>query len=70
MRLYVRDEDDPLNIREQGKGVLNIIDMANIYSCAFIGTEDVGTVYPDGGFEVLGRLDNSDIRGCSLMLSL
>jgi hypothetical protein len=70
MRLYIRDEDDPFRIREQGKGVLNIIDLANIYSCAFIGTEDVGTVYGDGGFEVLGRLDNSDIRGCSLMLTL
>ncbi len=70
MKGYVREEDDPLVIREEGKGVLNIIDLANIYSCAFIGTEDMGAVYKDGSFEVLGRLDNSDIRGCSLMLAM
>lgn len=70
MKLYVRDEDDPFVIREQGKGALNIIDLANIYSCAFIGTEDLGLIRGDGGFEVLGRMDNSDIRGCSLMTAL
>jgi phenylacetate-coenzyme A ligase PaaK-like adenylate-forming protein len=70
MRMYVREEDDPRIIREKGKGALNIIDLANIYSCAFIGTEDLGQVYADGRFEVLGRIDNSDIRGCSLMLTL
>jgi hypothetical protein len=49
-------------------GALNIIDLANIYSCSFIATDDVGKIYKDGGFEVLGRMDGSDLRGCSLML--
>ena len=49
------------------KGVINIIDLANIYSCSFIATDDAGKLYADGSFEVLGRIDNSDIRGCSLM---
>jgi hypothetical protein len=70
MRVFVREEDDPLVIHPSGKGALNIIDLANVYSCAFIGTEDVGTLQEDGRFSVLGRLDNSDIRGCSLMLTL
>jgi phenylacetate-coenzyme A ligase PaaK-like adenylate-forming protein len=70
MRLYVREEDDPLSVRDRGKGVLNVIDLANIYSCAFIGTEDLGHIHPDGSFEVLGRVDNSDIRGCSLLLTM
>ncbi len=49
-------------------GALNIIDLANIYSCSFIATDDVGKIYPDGSFEVLGRMDGSDLRGCSLMV--
>ena len=68
MKVLVRDEEDPLIIRESGRGVLNVIDLANIYSCSFIATEDVGMVYEDGSFEVWGRLDNSDIRGCSLLV--
>jgi Acyl-protein synthetase, LuxE len=68
MKVLVRAEDDPLQISLVGKGILNIIDLANIYSCSFIATDDVGIVYEDGSFEVLGRLDNSDIRGCSLMV--
>jgi len=68
MKVLVRDEEDPLQVRVSGKGVLNIIDLANIYSCAFIATEDVGIVHEDGSFEVWGRLDNSDIRGCSLLV--
>ena len=67
MKVIIRDEDDPLTIRSHGRGVLNIIDLANIYSCSFIATEDMGIVYEDGSFEVIGRLDNSDIRGCSLL---
>jgi len=67
MKVLVRDEEDPLLIKEYGKGILNIIDLANIYSCSFIATDDVGTVHKDGSFEVHGRMDNSDIRGCSLM---
>jgi hypothetical protein len=49
------------------RGALNIIDLANIYSCSFIASEDAGIIFVDGSFEVLGRIDNSDIRGCSLM---
>jgi hypothetical protein len=70
MRLLVREEDDPLTVRREGKGVLNVIDLANVYSCAFIATEDLGHLHADGGFEVLGRVDNSDIRGCSLLLTM
>ncbi len=68
MKVMVRDEEDPLSVKPFGKGVLNVIDLANIYSCSFIATDDVGVVYEDGSFEVLGRLDNSDIRGCSLLV--
>jgi hypothetical protein len=67
MKVLVRDEDDPLRVRETGEGVLQIIDLANVYSCSFIATEDMGRVWEDGSFEVWGRLDNSDIRGCSLL---
>lgn len=68
MQVRARDEEDPLLVHEQGRGVLNIIDLANMHSCAFIATEDVGMVHEDGSFEVWGRLDNSDIRGCSLLV--
>ncbi len=68
MRVLVRDEEDPLLVKASGRGILQVIDLANIYSCCFIATEDVGIVYEDGNFEVWGRLDNSDIRGCSLMV--
>ena len=49
-------------------GAINIIDLANIYSCSFIATDDAGRLYANGSFEVLGRIDNSDISGCSLMV--
>ncbi len=68
MRVLVRDEEDPLLVNETGRGLLQVIDLANIYSCSFIATEDVGKIYEDGSFEVWGRLDNSDIRGCSLLV--
>jgi len=68
MKVLVRDEDDPLLITEKGRGLMNVIDLANIYSCSFIATDDVGKIFDDGSFEVLGRRDNSDIRGCSLMV--
>jgi hypothetical protein len=67
MKIVVRDEDDPLALKESGRGVINIIDLANIYSCSFIATDDAGIVNYDGSFEVIGRVDNSDIRGCSLL---
>ena len=68
MKVLVRDDDDPLLITEKGRGLINIIDLANVHSCSFIATDDVGRIYEDGSFEVLGRRDNSDIRGCSLMV--
>lgn len=71
MRVLVREEDDPKAVFEAGQapktGALCIIDLANLYSCSFIAAEDLGTLYPGGSFEVLGRLDNSDVRGCSLL---
>lgn len=68
MKVLIRETNDPLAVSLQGKnGGLNIIDLANIESCAFIATQDLGTVYADGSFEVLGRFDDSDIRGCNLM---
>lgn len=73
MKVLLREEDDPLKVKNivddtSNSGVINIIDLANIDSCAFIATDDVGKLYADGSFEVLGRIDNSDIRGCSLMV--
>jgi len=68
MRVLVRDINDPLDVRAAGTGALNVIDLANIHSCAFIATEDIGTIAADGTFEVLGRLDHSALRGCSLMV--
>ncbi len=69
MKVLVRQDDDPLDVRVAGSGVINIIDLANLYSCSFIATDDVGTVTPDGSFEVLGRIDASDIRGCNLLIA-
>ena len=68
MKVLVRDEEDPLLLKSQGSGVINIIDLANIYSCSFIATDDAGKLNADGSFEVLGRVDGSDLRGCSLMV--
>ncbi|HVM89815.1 MAG TPA: hypothetical protein VMT76_16635 [Puia sp.] len=68
MKVLVRNEDDPLFVEKAGSGIINVIDLANIYSCSFIATDDVGTVWKDGRFEVAGRVDNSDIRGCSLLV--
>lgn len=69
MKVLIRQDDDPLDVRVSGSGVINIIDLANLYSCSFIATDDVGTVKPDGSFEVLGRIDTSDIRGCNLLIA-
>jgi hypothetical protein len=68
MRVLVSEEEDPLTIKTSGRGSLQVIDLANIHSCAFIATEDVGAVYEDGSFEVFGRIDHSALRGCSLMV--
>jgi hypothetical protein len=68
MRVLVRDINDPFEIQKHGNGCLNIIDLANVHSCAFIATEDIGNIAPDGTFEVLGRMDHAALRGCSLMV--
>jgi len=70
MKILIRDPRDPLSIiTEPGRsGGINIIDLANINSCSFIATDDLGKLHDDGNFEVLGRLDNSDIRGCNLLI--
>lgn len=68
MRVLIRDVSDPLRLVKKGqRGVINVIDLANIDTCSFIATDDVGVAYDDGGFDVLGRLDNSDLRGCNLL---
>jgi len=69
MKIVIRDPHDPLSTyNETGKtGGINIIDLANINSCSFIATGDLGRLHENGGFEVLGRFDNSDIRGCNLL---
>lgn len=69
MRVSTRDITDPLSAQAFGKtGAINIIDLANLDTISFIATDDLGKVYPDGSFEVLGRLDNSDLRGCNLLM--
>lgn len=69
MRVAVRDVNDPLDVRfEAGRGGLNIIDLANYHSCSFLQTEDVARRYVDGSFEVEGRIDHSEIRGCNLLV--
>ncbi|MEZ4957926.1 MAG: hypothetical protein R2825_30485 [Saprospiraceae bacterium] len=69
MKVLAREITDPLVLQKDGKtGVLNIIDLANFDTISFIATDDLGRVHEDGSFEVLGRLDNSDIRGCNLLL--
>ncbi len=68
MKILIADSNDPLSFLETGHtGGINIIDLANFHSCSFIATQDLGRVFEDGSFEVLGRFDNSDIRGCSLL---
>jgi Acyl-protein synthetase, LuxE len=69
MQILIRDPEDPLTYLDKGKsGGINVIDLANINSCSFIATQDLGKKYPNNSFEVLGRFDNSDIRGCNLMV--
>lgn len=90
MKIFIRDDEDPLSIQSSvnsrqsspdsyrdgsqshnsqpaAQGAINIIDLANLYSCCFIATDDAGKLYNNGSFEILGRMDNSDLRGCSLL---
>ena len=69
MKILIRQSQDPLCWEEEGRsGGINVIDLGNMLSCPFIATQDLGKLYPDGSFAVLGRFDNSDIRGCNLMV--
>ena len=69
-KVLIRDINDPLTIIEENRtGGINIIDLANINSCPFIATQDLGKIGGDGTFSVLGRFDNADLRGCNLMQS-
>lgn len=69
MKVMVRNINDPFEILNAGRsGCINVIDLANLYSCCFIATEDIGRILPDGSFEVLGRLDYAELRGCNLLV--
>ena len=69
MQILTRDTEDALTYVDYGKtGGINVIDLANINSCSFIATQDLGKKQPNNSFEILGRFDNSDIRGCNLMV--
>ena len=68
MKIITRDTEDAQTYITQKTGGINVIDLANLYSCSFIATQDLGKVYLDGSFEILGRFDDSDIRGCNLMV--
>lgn len=69
MRVLFRDTEDPFHyISLRKTGGINVVDLANRHSCAFLATQDLGKGYPDGSFEVLGRFDHSDVRGCNLLV--
>jgi hypothetical protein len=70
MKILIRDSNDPLTLlKTEQTGGVNIIDLANFNSCSFIATQDLGRLHGDGSFEVLGRFDNSELRGCNLMIT-
>jgi phenylacetate-coenzyme A ligase PaaK-like adenylate-forming protein len=70
MKIRIRDTEDPFSLLSNGKtGGINVIDLANKNSCSFIATQDLGRVFDNSSFEILGRFDNSDIRGCNLLIS-
>ncbi|NOZ36246.1 MAG: acyl transferase [Chlorobi bacterium] len=69
MKILIRDTNDPFGCLPKGQsGGINIIDLANLYSCSFVETKDLGKIHKDNTFEILGRFDNSDVRGCNLMV--
>lgn len=70
MKILIRDTNDPLQLIEDNKtGGINVIDLANIHTCSFIATQDLGKLHSNGEFEILGRFDHSDTRGCNLLIS-
>jgi len=71
MKIRIRDAYDPLSYKETGRtGGVNVIDLANIYSCSFVATNDLGRLHENETFEVMGRFDNSDLRGCNLLVAI
>ena len=68
MKILTRETEDPLTLVYNKTGGINVIDLANFYSCSFIATQDLGNVKNDGSFTIMGRFDDSDIRGCNLMV--
>lgn len=68
MKILIRSTDDPLQVNTSGKGAINIIDLANINSCCFIATSDLGQSFDNSSFKISGRFDDSDIRGCNLLV--
>lgn len=69
MKVFIRETDDPFALAEAGKtGRIQVIDLANQHSCAFLATGDLGRSFPDGSFEVVGRFDHAEVRGCNLMI--
>lgn len=70
MKIMIRDAYDPFSYEKTGRtGGVNVIDLANVHSCSFIETQDLGKIHEDGKFEILGRFDHSDIRGCNLLVN-
>ena len=70
MAVLIRDPNDPLSLVTGGQtGGINVIDLANLYSCSFLATGDLGKTHDGDSFEVLGRFDHSDLRGCNLLVS-
>ena len=68
-KILIRDQRNPLHVLSTDlRGGINVIDFANLYSCSFIATEDLGITYPDNSFEILGRIDRAEMRGCNLMV--
>ncbi len=68
MRVILREINDPFTLHSMGRGAINIIDLASLYSCAFIETQDIGQLFADGSFTVDGRVEQSEIRGCNLLI--
>jgi hypothetical protein len=69
MRVMVRDVNNPFKVLDRGRrGAINIIDLANLYSCSFIATQDMGIVYDNDNFRIEGRVTDADIRGCNLLV--
>jgi hypothetical protein len=69
MKVLIRDVYNPFQYVANGQsGAINVVDLANLYSCSFIETADMGRLYSNNSFEVLGRIDNSEIRGCNLLV--